>query len=179
MPYSRSFPEAKQDHIVRVGTDLTIHLKCPPASIYESSDVEMTPSTGLFEVITICIDKVFSGDEQVSLDGDDLKEFLDSLDVPTFRKINDFIADVPRVEHTIKYKNSLGRDRYRVYNSLEDFFTLAMTGRELFDYYKSAESLVAYGWSIADLDNIKPYEKDFYSGLILNRQREKQQAAYG
>jgi hypothetical protein len=52
-----------------------------------------------------------------------------------------------------------------------------MIKRRLFDHYKSMEALVSlHGWDLNALDNMLPYEKDLYSGLIMNRKREQQNA---
>ena len=52
-----------------------------------------------------------------------------------------------------------------------------MIKRRLFDYYKSQEILVSLsGWSGEYLDNLIPYERDLYAGLIMNRKREQQAA---
>jgi hypothetical protein len=47
-----------------------------------------------------------------------------------------------------------------------------MIKRRLFDYYQSIEVLTSlHGWDAAYLDNCIPYEKDLYSGLIMNRKK--------
>jgi hypothetical protein len=56
-----------------------------------------------------------------------------------------------------------------------------MTNRRLFEYYKSMEALgSSQGWAaVAFMDNCQPFEKDLYTGLIVNRKREQQAALQG
>jgi T4 bacteriophage base plate protein len=118
------FPEVEQDPIIRVG-DLAIHMKYPSAAIYNDTNSEIMKKLGngqVFDLITSCIDKVFNGDVLLSLSGDALRDFLDSLDIPTYRKMKDYIMNMPKLEYRVNYKNSLGHDRFVVFNSIVDFF---------------------------------------------------------
>jgi hypothetical protein len=119
------FPEVKQDPVIRIGPDLAIQMKYPSAAIYDESNAEIMKklSNGeVFELIANCIDKVFNKDVLLPLEGDKLREFLDSLDIPTYRKMKDFLVNMPRLEHRIDYKNSFGHNRFIVFNSIVDFF---------------------------------------------------------
>jgi hypothetical protein len=50
--------------------------------------------------------------------------------------------------------------------------------RRLFDYYQSIDVLVSmHSWDAAYLDNCIPFEKDLYSGLLMNRKRAQDAAA--
>jgi len=50
-----------------------------------------------------------------------------------------------------------------------------MLGRNLFDYYRTNELLMSYGYDVEYLDNCLPYERDLYQALRVNRIREQQQ----
>lgn len=119
------FPEVKQDPIIRIGGDLAIQMKYPSASIYEDDNAAIMKKleTGqVYELIINCIDKIFNKDVLLDLKGEDLKQFLDTLDIPTYRKMKDFLVNMPHLDHRITYTNSLGHERYVDFNSIVDFF---------------------------------------------------------
>ena len=105
-----------------------IVMKYPSASLY--SDKQFLASStedAAIELIVRCIDKIY--DESNIYDAatysyNELREFVESIDVNTFEKINQFLSNAPKLEYTIKYKNSLGNDREIVLRTLTDFFTL-------------------------------------------------------
>jgi hypothetical protein len=119
------FPEVKQDPIIKIGSDLAIQMKYPSASIYEDDNEAIMKKleTGqVYELIISCIDKIFNKDVLLDLKGEDLKEFLDTLDIPTYRKMKEFLVNMPRLDHRITYTNSLGHERFVDFNSIVDFF---------------------------------------------------------
>lgn len=119
------WPEEKQDPIIRVNGDLAIQMKYPNASIYEDSNAEIMKKLQngqVYDLIVGCIDKVFNKDELLPLKGQALKDFLDSLDIPTYKKMKDFLIKMPHVEHRVYYTNSLGNPRIVEFNSIVDFF---------------------------------------------------------
>ena len=117
------FPE-KADPVVKLSETTGIVLRYPPASLYGDKTF---PGTGdyLFELVKRCIERVYEGDTvlEAPFDQKELETFLDSLDVKTFTKIQDFLAAAPRMRHTIKYTNDLGHERKIELSSLNDFFT--------------------------------------------------------
>ena len=73
--------------------------------------------------LTKCLIKVYDS-EQVY---DDFTEqealtFLKSIDINSFKKVQEFFDTAPKLEHTIKYKNNLGNEREVVLRGLSDFF---------------------------------------------------------
>jgi hypothetical protein len=119
------FPETKLDPVIRIGQELAIQMKYPSASIYEEDNAQIMKKleTGqVYELVINCIDKVFNGDVLLDLKGDALREFLDSLDIPTYKKMKDFLVNMPHLEHRIEYTNSNGNKRFVVFNSIVDFF---------------------------------------------------------
>jgi hypothetical protein len=80
-----------------------------------------------FKILTYCLDKVIlDGQEFSAADSteQELEEFIQSLDVNTFKKIQEFFNTMPRLYHELKYVNSLGNERTIKLTSLSDFFTL-------------------------------------------------------
>jgi hypothetical protein len=52
----------------------------------------------------------------------EVTEFIDSLPAKAFNKIKKFFETMPKLEHVINYKNSLGTDRTIKLRSVKDFF---------------------------------------------------------
>lgn len=55
----------------------------------------------------------------------DRDEFLDSLSSKNLNEIQEFIAGIPQIKHTIKYKREDGKEIQKELNGLLDFFTFA------------------------------------------------------
>jgi hypothetical protein len=75
--------------------------------------------------IVNCIDVIYDADSvypATDYSEKEISEFLDNLDVSTFEKIRGFFESIPKLQHTIKYKNSLGNDREIELTNLKDFF---------------------------------------------------------
>lgn len=120
------FPE-KNDKDVKITKTSGILLKYPSASLYDDKDFMNSDKEYLFELIIRCVDKIYDGDnifEAKDYKLSDLRSFIENIDVKTFEKLKEFLVNLPKLKHVIKYKNSLGNDREIVLSSLTDFFTL-------------------------------------------------------
>lgn len=120
------FPE-KNDKDVKITKTSGILLKYPSASLYDDKDFMNSDKEYLFELIIRCVDKIYDGDnifEAKDYKLSDLRSFIENIDVKTFEKLKEFLVNLPKLKHIIKYKNSLGNDREIVLSSLTDFFTL-------------------------------------------------------
>ena len=101
-------------------------MRYPPASLYDDEEFLALDKNYMFELIVRCIDKIYLGEEVYEArvyKKKQLDDFLDNLDIKTFENIQKFLLNSPKIEHKIKYKNSLDNDREIVLNSLNDFFT--------------------------------------------------------
>lgn len=100
-------------------------MKYPSASITDRMkqfDNEIDLMT--FFIIN-CIDTIYDEDNVYvanEFSEAEITEFLDGLDVKSFEKIRQFFENVPRLQHTLEYKNSLGNDRSIELTTLKDFF---------------------------------------------------------
>lgn len=113
--------------VIQVDDSIGIKLKYPRVDITDKvGDVEtMTDFT--FELIKNCIDCVYTDDEVFKASdytAEELEEFIYSLNVATFEKIQAFFNNIPKVEHTVTYTNSLGNERRIMLRNLQDFFSL-------------------------------------------------------
>ncbi len=120
-----TFPEGHDPKIV-ISDTASITLREPVFSVLEAMKAT-TESELAFEAIAKCIDIIQSEGQQYKasdFSDEEVMEFVQSLDVVTFQKIQTFFDTMPKLEYIIEYKNSLGNDRKIVLNSLNDFFTL-------------------------------------------------------
>lgn len=111
---------------IKITENAGIIMRYPPASLYDDEEFLKLDKDYMFELIVRCVDKVYLGEEVYDAKQykkKQLDDFLDNLDIKTFENIQKFLLNSPKIEHVIKYKNSLSNDREIVLNSLNDFFT--------------------------------------------------------
>lgn len=115
------------DKKIMVDESVGILMKYPPASILDDNEFLKAGNETFFELVMKCVDKVFDSDEVYTADSytkKELEEFLDDCGIKTFEKIQEFMNNIPKLKHVIKYKNKMGNDREIVLDSLTDFFML-------------------------------------------------------
>jgi hypothetical protein len=72
-------------------------------------------------LILRCLDKIYNGEdvyEAKDYKKEELRDFLDNLNIQTFEKIQEFLVNSPKIEHKIRYKNEAGNDREIILSSL-------------------------------------------------------------
>lgn len=120
----------EEDHTnkIEITEKSGILLKYPKADVTEklaaniTSEVEM-----LFDLMKYCIDKVYDETnvyETSDYTDEQIGEFLDALDISTFKKIQSFIETMPKLYHEVSYKRKDGSEGKVVLQTLNDFFTL-------------------------------------------------------
>lgn len=116
----------KIDNNIKITDNSGIVMRYPSAALYDDQEFLNLEKNYMFELIIRCIESIYYED-QIYLCKDYKKEelidFLDSLDIKTFEKIQTFLVNVPKMEYVINYKNSMGNDREIILNSLNDFFS--------------------------------------------------------
>jgi hypothetical protein len=123
--------EVKQDREASDKVEITptsgIYLHYPRLSIMDSvKDIDNAVDFN-FAIMQACIKSIYDGDvsyNPADFSADELREYLDSLDVKTYQNIQAFIEAMPRVEHIVQYTNSNGKEVKIVLKTLTDFFTL-------------------------------------------------------
>ena len=79
-----------------------------------------------FDMIKLCIDKIYVGDEEVHELKDyskkEVNDFLESFNTENFRDIQSFFDTMPQLKHTVKYKVGK-KNKQRVLSGLADFFS--------------------------------------------------------
>lgn len=118
----------KVDNKITITDTEGLIMRWPAASIYSDKKfLDSTPEDATVELIARCIEKVYDADavyDTTTFTKEEIKEFVENLDVKTFDKINAFLTSAPRLSHVITYKNSLDHERKIELSSLNDFFTL-------------------------------------------------------
>ena len=119
------YPE-KIDSNIKITGKSGIIMKYPSAALYDDEEFLNLEKDYMFELIIRCIDSIYY-DEEVYQAKDykkeELIEFLDNLNIKVFEQIQNFLLNVPKMEHKIEYKNELGNKREIILSSLNDFFT--------------------------------------------------------
>jgi len=102
-------------------------MKYPSADMIDKLDkVEIKNETEVLNFfISKCIKTIY--DEETVYDvkdfsDEEVTEFIDCLDIKTFKKIEKFFESIPKLEYTIEYKNSLDKDKKIVLDDMKDFF---------------------------------------------------------
>lgn len=120
------YPEKEISNVIEIKDKIGLTLKYPAAELYLSDKMnEINDEEKIEYLILNCVDKIFDEDNvyDAKLESpEELKRFIDELDILTFNKIQEFFANVPKMEHVIRYKNTLGNDRTITLRNLNDFF---------------------------------------------------------
>ncbi len=115
------------DNVVKINEDDGFVLKYPQVSIMNVVErIEDATEFG-FAITQACIDTIYKGDtifKTTDFTREEVQEYLDNLPVECYEKIQEFIDAMPRVEHTVSYTNSEGKEVKIVLKTLTDFFTL-------------------------------------------------------
>ncbi len=104
-----------------------IILRYPRVSITEEIESISDPVEFNFAIVQACIECVYEGDNVYKLKDfsrQEVKEYIDSLDVKTYQAIQNFIDAMPAIEHTVSYTNTKGREISIVLRTITDFFSL-------------------------------------------------------
>ena len=119
--------ECKKDkkHSSKIMLDdkIGIMMKYPDISQIgiEGSEIAMGMS-----IIKSCIKMIFTEEETYESDsftGEDLDEFIDSLNSQQFKLIREFFDNMPVLKHTVKYKcDTCGEEKETILQGLNSFF---------------------------------------------------------
>lgn len=112
---------------IDINSSVGIILRYPHVDMVEKLSNVSTEVDLYFEVVKYCIEKIYD-EEQVynvaDYTDEDLNEFMSTLDVSTFKKIQKFIDTMPKLYYEASYVTESGKDKKIVLQSLNDFFML-------------------------------------------------------
>ena len=124
------FEDPTHSNQVKVNDQYTLIMRYPSIdeawTILKMGKEKTSAAVAEFEVLLKCLDKLVSEDEVFKFDDFSQKEvtdFVESLDNKTIKRIEAFFTTMPKLKHTIPYKNSAGADKTFVLQGIETFFT--------------------------------------------------------
>lgn len=112
---------------IEVNKEQGFYLKYPKIDVSEKLKQASGETEIFFEVLKYCIEKIYDGDNvylSSEASPEELDEFIQSLDVKSFKKIQNFFATMPKIYYEVKYTNSLGKEKVIPLSTLNDFFSL-------------------------------------------------------
>lgn len=118
--------KAPSSNIIKISDTMGIVMQYPSVTILDKAPDNMKAAEMVEYLIRSCIDKVYDEENVYPADEEteeELKEFVDNLDLETFGKIREFFDNLPRMYYKIEYTNSLGNKRTIELQTLSDFFT--------------------------------------------------------
>lgn len=118
------FPK-KMENNIKITDKTGIVMKYPSATLYDDKEFLSLDKDQVFELIVRCVESIYVEDEVYDAKDykkDELREFLENLNIKVFEKIQNFLTNVPKIYKKLEYKNSLGNDRFVELSSLSDFF---------------------------------------------------------
>jgi hypothetical protein len=119
--------DKEASNIVEVSPTVKLKLRYPQISIMSAVEKMDDAVDFNFAIMQACIESVQdNGVEHMTSEftTEEVRAFLDDLDVKTYEGIQQFIEAMPRVEHVIGYTNSNGKEVKITLKTLTDFFTL-------------------------------------------------------
>jgi len=112
---------------IDINENLGMVMKYPRTGVANNIETVDGETDLFFQILKGCIEKIYDGETVYDVKEygpEELEEFIQDLDVKTFKKVQDFFATMPRLHYEVKYTNSLGKEKNIVLNNLTDFFTL-------------------------------------------------------
>jgi len=123
--------EVKEDHNhsnkIEISSTSGIIMKYPSASLAANINAAEGEMDIFFDVLKGCVETIYDGDAVYKVADstpEELDDFIQSLDVNTFKKIQDFFTTMPKLYYEVKYTNSLGNEKVIPLTTLNDFFML-------------------------------------------------------
>lgn len=113
--------------IIEVSPTTTITLRYPRLSVIDDVEKLTNAIDFNFMIMQSCIESISDNNvvyKMSDFSQEEIKQYLEDLDIKSYAKIQEFIEAMPRVEHTVGYTNSQGKDVKIVLKTLTDFFTL-------------------------------------------------------
>lgn len=112
---------------INVSKNTILNLKYPKMNMINSLEKIENETDLVFEILRNCLDTIIHDSQVIQVSNysrEEIDEFILSMDVSSFNKVQEFFNTMPKLKHEIVYSNSLGNQRKIVLQSLNDFFQL-------------------------------------------------------
>jgi hypothetical protein len=121
--------EYNKDHqkTINVSQNTILNLKYPKMNMINSLEKIKNETDLVFEILRNCLDTIVHDSQVIEVSNysrEEIDEFILSMDVSSFNKVQEFFNTMPKLKHEIVYTNSLGNQRKIILQSLNDFFQL-------------------------------------------------------
>ena len=120
-------PEIEMDNKVELADDIFIELRYPRYVDMMRLDEDDELNTNI-EMIAMCIDKVYEGEEVMEMSSFSKEEqevFINSFSADAFAKVQEFFVNMPKVSLEAKYKikvDGKNKTKKRKLEGINDFF---------------------------------------------------------
>lgn len=117
----------KHDNSIQVNDEIVIKLRYPRLEVMEQVRLINNPTDFVFLLLKNCLHQIQYKGKLINTDqysNEEVDEFINSLDLNTYQKIQNFFDSIPKLEHILTYTNSKNKEVKIVLNTLNDFFTL-------------------------------------------------------
>lgn len=119
--------DKNHDTQIKLNDELMIEMRYPSLTqfVKENFDTESEADRS-FDLISSCIDKVYTEEEvweTANCTKKELMDFVEGMNSTQFKKIEDFFTSMPKLSHTVKIKNpNTGVESEVVLEGLASFF---------------------------------------------------------
>ena len=152
--------------------ELTLRMKYPSMSEFVKNNFsgDQISVEDTFDVISACVEQVFSEEESwttADCSKKEMSEFLEQLSTKQFKEIEKFFETMPKLSHTVKVKNpNTGVENKIVLEGLS-FFSRKYGHEDLESYFKTNFALMQHHkYSLTELENMIPWEREVYVSLL-------------
>ena len=121
----------KDNHsIIDVGQGVSLSLRYPTYNDLADIDLEKDVAKGTMDLIRACTEQVISGKDSEQVDqfkdytDEEVNAFLDSLPPSSFKSLQRFFTNMPKLEHTIEYEVGK-KKKTHTFSGIQDFFSFA------------------------------------------------------
>ena len=119
----------KKNMTVQITDDISIKMKYPDYNMFikdpNTMDVD-SPTQAVIDLIVSCLESIQYEDENILIEDEpreEVEKFIDSLTATQFEKISEFVMDLPKLTHDLKFKCvKCEHENTRTLEGLDDFF---------------------------------------------------------
>ena len=173
-----------KDDTVMINDSVGIVLSAPAVKNVQGLDGGEADALAL---IIKSIKQVFDGDELYEasdMSEKDMTEFVESLTFPQLQMLTEYFDSLPKLSHEVEGKcNICDSTTTRTLEGINSFFLIALSHESVFNYYNTNFQLMQHHkYSLTELDNMMPWEREIYISLLMQyleeeKQRQKEEAA--